>query len=109
MVSKHDDLFKLVEIFAYLTNSGIVQATTLVTSPLWFSRPNPELDALRFNGEVAGLEDYAKRNNIPYWSVNLPLYGPAKVIEVQWEFAKDKFSTEIPGVTLRTALRIDFR
>jgi FAD/FMN-containing dehydrogenase len=99
MVSKHDDLLKLVEVFAYLMNSGIVQATTLVTSPLWFSRPNPELDALRFNGEVAGLEDYAKRHNIPYWSVNLPLYGPARVIEAQWEFAKDKFSAAIPGVT----------
>ncbi len=99
MASKHDDLYKLVEIFAYLMNSSIVQATTLVTSPLWFSRPNPELDALRYSGEVSGLEDYARRNNIPYWSVALPFYGPAKVIDAQWEFAKDKFSAEITGVT----------
>jgi (+)-pinoresinol hydroxylase len=99
MVSKHDDLFKLVEVFAYLMNSGVVQATTLVSSPLWFSRPTPELDKLRYEGDVAGLEAYAQSHNTPYWSVGFPLYGPAKVIEAQWEFAKEKFSAEIPGVT----------
>ncbi|MGA8012485.1 MAG: FAD-binding oxidoreductase [Candidatus Acidiferrales bacterium] len=96
-VSKHDDLFPLVEIFANLVNSGTLRATTLLTSPLWFSPPNEELDALRYSGSVQGLEDYARRKNIPYWSVPLPFYGPAKVIAAQWEYAKEKFSS-IPGV-----------
>ena len=27
-----------------------------------------------------------------YWSVELPFYGPAKVVAAQWEYAKEKFS-----------------
>ena len=77
-VSKHDDIFQLVEIFAYLMNSGTVQATTLVTSPLSFARPDAELTALRASADKQGLDDYAARKNIPYWSVSLPFYGPAK-------------------------------
>jgi len=98
MVPKHDDLFSMVEIFAYLMNSGIVQATTLVTSPLWYGPPDPERTAIRASGSTKELEDYAARKNIPFWSVSLPFYGPAKVIEAQWEFAKEKFSAAIPGV-----------
>ena len=97
MVPKHDDLFSMVEIFAYLMNSGIVQATTLVTSPLWYGPPDPERTAIRASGSTKDLEDYAARKNIPFWSVSLPFYGPAKVIEAQWEFAKEKFSAAIPG------------
>ena len=96
-VAKHDDIFQLVEIFAYLMNSGTVQATTLVTSPLSFARPDAELTALRASPDKQGLDDYAARKNIPYWSVSLPFYGPAKVVAAQWEFAQEKFSS-IPGV-----------
>jgi len=101
MVPKHDDLFPMVEVFAYLMNSGIVQATTLVSSPLWFAPPDAELTALRGNGTTQQLEDYAARKNIPYWSVSLPFYGPAKVIAAQWAHAKQRFSAAIPGVAFR--------
>jgi (+)-pinoresinol hydroxylase len=96
-VPKHDDIHQLVEVFAYLMNSGTVQATTLVTSPLSYVRPDAELKALRASGDTKGLDDYAARRNIPFWSVALPLYGPAKVVAAQWEFAKEKFSAAIPG------------
>ncbi len=96
VVSKHDDLFPLVEIFANLMNSGIVQATTTVVSPLAFAR-DPELAALRASGSTNDIEQYGARKNIGYWSVSLPFYGPAKVVSAQWEYAKEKFST-ISGV-----------
>ena len=35
-----------------------------------------------------------------YWSIELPFYGPAKVVAAQWEYAKQKFSA-IDGVTFR--------
>jgi len=94
-VARHDDLFPLVETFAYLMNSGIVQATTTVVSPLSFSR-DPQLAALRASGSTSELEEYAAQKNIPYWSVSLPFYGPAKVVASQWEYAKERFSA-IPG------------
>ncbi|HXQ25679.1 MAG TPA: FAD-binding oxidoreductase [Candidatus Acidoferrales bacterium] len=92
VVSKHDDLFALVEIFANLMNSGMVQATTTVVSPLAFARPDAELAAARASGSTRDLEQYAARKNIGYWSVSLPFYGPAKVVAAQWEHAKEKFS-----------------
>ena len=101
MVPKHDDLFPMVDIFAYLMNSGIVQATTLVTSPLWYAPRDSELTALRAGGSAKDLDDYAQRKKIPYWSVTLPFYGPAKVIAAQWEYAKERFSAAISGVTFR--------
>jgi (+)-pinoresinol hydroxylase len=90
-VARHDDLFPLVEIFANLMNSGQVQATTTVVSPLTYSR-DPQLAALRAKGSREDLEKYAAERNIPYWSVSLPFYGPAKVVAAQWEYAKEKFS-----------------
>src|ERR1700723_1572665 len=96
MVSKHDDLFALVEVFANLLNSGTVQATTTVVSPLAYGR-YPELTALRASGSTIDLEDYAARKNVPYWSVSLPFYGSAKVVAAQWEYAREKFAV-IPGV-----------
>ena len=96
VVSKHDDLFALVEVFANLMNSGIVQATTTVVSPLAFARPDAELAAARASGSTKDLEQYAAQKNIGYWSVSLPFYGPAKVVAAQWEYAKEKFSA-IPG------------
>src|SRR5579862_9777858 len=51
VVGKHDDLFALVEIFANLINSGTVQATTTVISPLAYA-PDPELAALRASGST---------------------------------------------------------
>jgi len=96
-VPKRDDLFSLVEIFANLIDSSIVQATTTVVSPLAFARPGSELAGLRAKGSVKDLEAYAAKNNLGYWSVSLPFYGPAKVVAAQWEYAKDKFAAAIPG------------
>ncbi len=95
-VPKHDNLQKLVEVFATLINSNIVQATTTVVSPLGYSR-DPELVALRSKGSIQDLEDYAARKNLGYWSVSLPLYGAPKVVAAQWEYAREKFAAAIPG------------
>ena len=43
------------------------------------------------------LEDYAAKNNLGYWSVSLPFYGPAKVVAAQWEYSKEQFAAAIPG------------
>ena len=101
MVSRHDDLYALVEVFANLLNSGTVQATTTVVSPLAFGR-DPELATLRASGSTKDLEDYVARKNVAYWSVSLPFYGSAKVVAAQWEYAREKFSV-IPGVKFRRA------
>lgn len=100
MVPKHDDLFPLVEILANLCNSGVVQGTTSVLNTVNFGPPDPELAAVRVSASTSDLERYMAQKNLGYWTVDLPFYGPAKVVAAQWEYAKEKFST-IPGATFR--------
>ena len=100
MVGKHLDLIPLIEIFGELQNSGIIRGTTSLASPFWLGAPNPEFDSMRASGSVTPLEEYAERNNIAYWSLPIPFYGPAEVVAAQWKYAKEKFSS-IPGVTFQ--------
>ena len=46
------------------------------------------------------LERIGREQNMPYWSAELHFYGPAKVVDLQWEYTKDKFSA-IPGATFK--------
>ncbi len=102
-VFKRDDLVPLVATLAYLMNSNIVLGTTNVASPLTYARQDPALAALYAKAGVPStqeLEQYAQEKNLGYWSVELPFYGPAKVVSAQWEHAQEKFSA-IAGVKFR--------
>jgi len=84
-------------------NSNIVLGTTRVSSSLTAQARDAELNTLRSKpGGAAApeLEDYLKRKNLPYWSIELPFYGPTEVVPAQWAFGKRKFSV-IPGVQFR--------
>jgi 4-cresol dehydrogenase (hydroxylating) len=62
--------------------------------------PEAELLALRDRaeaGDSAPLEAYGERKGLPYWTLRLKFYGPAKAILAQWDYVKGKFSV-IPGV-----------
>jgi len=88
---------------AYLMNSSIVLGTTSVASPLSFLRPDAELTALRAKPggpSTQEMERYLQQKNMGYWSIELPFYGPAKVVTAQWEYAKEKFAG-IEGVTFK--------
>ena len=100
MVPKHDDLVPLVDTLAFLMNSGIVVGSTSVASPLTSARQDADLAALhaRPGGpSTQELEQYLREKHLGYWNIELPFYGPAKVVAAQWEFAKKKFSS-ITGV-----------
>ena len=84
-------------------NSSIVLGTTSVASPLNFLRADAELTALRAKPggpSTQDLEQYLHEKNMGYWSIELPFYGPAKVVAAQWEYAKEKFAG-IEGVTFK--------
>jgi (+)-pinoresinol hydroxylase len=102
-VFKRDDLVPLVATLAYLMNSSIVLGTTNVASPLTYARQDPALAALYSKPggpSTQELEQYAQAKNLGYWSVELPFYGPTKVVAAQWEHAQEKFSS-IEGVKFR--------
>ncbi|MFY9689395.1 MAG: FAD-binding oxidoreductase [Candidatus Acidiferrales bacterium] len=100
IVGHRDDLIPLVATLAYFMNSNIVTGTTSVASPLTFARRDPALAALYAKPggpSTQELEQYAQDKDLGYWSVELPFYGPAKVVAAQWEHAQEKFS-KIAGV-----------
>jgi len=97
MAPKHDDIFRLAEVLTYLMNSGTVNGTTGVLNTANLAPPDPALAAVRVGASTSDLERYVAEKNLGYWTVDLPFYGPAKVIAAQWEFAKEKLSV-IPGV-----------
>lgn len=108
LVPKHDDLIRLVETLSYLMNSNIVLGTTTIGSPLLTSRAS--LTAGGIGGaallttpggpSIEELEKIGREKNLAYWNCELYFYGPPKVVDAQWEYAKEKFSA-IPGATFQ--------
>src|SRR5579862_3446378 len=101
-VARHDDLVPFVEIIAYLYNSQIVQGTMALDSPLLNYRVSKGGGVVDLPGDisVAELERVGREQHMPYWSAELHFYGPADVVDLQWEFAKEKFSA-IPAATFK--------
>ncbi|MFZ0981353.1 MAG: FAD-binding oxidoreductase [Candidatus Acidiferrales bacterium] len=101
-VQKHDDLIPFVDTLSYLMNSQIVQSTILLDSPLLDYRAWQGGSVLDMPGgpSVAEMEQIGRDKNLAYWSCPLHFYGPAKVVDAQWEYAKEKFSA-IPGATFK--------
>jgi (+)-pinoresinol hydroxylase len=116
LVPRRDDLVPLVETLNYLENTRVTNGMPDLGSPLllipmiseiakWNEGggpppPDAELAALLAKGEGGlspGLEQYALKKGVAYWSCKLSFYGAAKANAANWEFAQEKFST-IPGV-----------
>ncbi len=114
-VGKRDDLHQLVKILNFVENSGVSNGMPDMGSALLgiqsieeYARSmddaaapavDPELLALRDQAEAgnhSALEAYGERTGLPYWSLGLKFYGPARAIPPQWEYVKEKFSA-IPG------------
>jgi 4-cresol dehydrogenase (hydroxylating) len=101
MVPVHDDLVPFMETYAYLLNSDILRGTMLLESPLlnyhvsqggsFFEMPN--------GPSITELDDLARERKLAYWSAELRFWGPPKVIDAQWEYAKERFAAAIPAAS----------
>jgi len=109
MVPKHDDLVPLVDTLAYLRNSQIVQGISSLSSPLLYYRASQGGGILDAPGDpsIAEMERIGREKDLAYWSTDLRFYGPAKVIDAQWEHAKDRFSS-IPGAKFQETASYTF-
>ena len=107
-VFKRDDLIRLVEIMNQLENSGVYTGMPNLVSPLLagfdpgasYREPPPArvTQILSAPGEpdYGALEAFAVESGRGFWACQLQFYGPAKVIQAQWEHCKDSFAA-IPG------------
>ena len=103
-VPGHADIIPLIDILNELENGGICNGFPRIGSPVLggFGPPNPELRALqdRPGGpDPAALEVFGRRTGLPYWTLELPFYGPEEVVRAQWAYAKRRFAS-IAGARL---------
>ena len=111
-VSRHDDLVPFVDILSELENSGLFTGMPFLGSPLLGgldpgdtlrTAPRPEVQAVLDTPggpTPQALEDIAARLGVGLWAVKLQFYGPAKVIQAQWEHCKERFAA-IPGAKFK--------
>jgi 4-cresol dehydrogenase (hydroxylating) len=105
-VPKRDDLIPLVEIMNYLEDSSII-GWPLYRSPLnpeYGKAMNPELKSYLTskNGkpDIDKIQDYALRNKIPYWKIDIPIYGNKDSVEANVNYIKQRFSKAIDGAEI---------
>ena len=107
-VFRREDLIPLVEIMTRLENQEIYTGMPFLGSTLLggldpadsLKTPPPaEVAAILAKpGEPdwAALERFGREKGTGFWGCKFQFYGPPKVIEAQWEYAKSQLA-EIPG------------
>ena len=123
-VPRYQDLHRFVEILNYCENAKLFTGMPSLWSPLLGIVPMSQLAASMAKppsltetqaaligsaklGYSPELEAYALREGVPYWGLDLPMYGPPEVIAAQWSAIKRRF-TEIDGATFQDGEVIRF-
>ena len=106
LVPRYDDLIPLIDILNYLESGRVCQGISELSSPAMglpaaddappVSAELAALIAKAVERDTRGLDDYAARQGKAAWSCTLKFYGPAKALQAQWEYAREKFA-RIPG------------
>ena len=110
IVPKRSDIVALVEGGNALEHSGVI-GMPLYGSPLGgFGGADAQLRALLDKpggASTAELEEYAAGANRGFFSLGLQFYGAPKVVQAQWEHAREKFSG-IAGVRFQEGEMLRF-
>jgi hypothetical protein len=111
MVPKHADLIPLIDTLNYLENSRVCNGMSSLLSPVMnlpagadAKPPGAELVEMITQAvdhdRPAALEAHAAKTGAAYWLLEVKFYGPARVLPLQWEFAKERFA-KIPGAQFK--------
>lgn len=122
---RFQDLHRFVELLNYCENVKLFTGMPSLWSPLLsippmskvaeavYDNPLPltgkhaELVKAAKVGYSPELEAYALREGIPYWGLDVPMYGPPEVVQAQWAAIKRQFA-DIKGVSYKDGDIIDF-
>ena len=108
-VPRHDDVAAYVDVLANLIYAGLITSQTSITSPVLMGG-DPQVAALRGKpggASAAELDAWAQSKGLPFWTSQFTFYGPAKMIEAQWEHVRSRFSA-IPGAAFKEDARFEF-
>lgn len=98
-VPRRRDLIKLVNHVNYLSDGGMVSEVRFA-SPLAALLGNPEFAALatKMGGPAdAEMDAAASAAGLHSWAIDLQFLGPREATAAQWEYAKDRVLSDIPG------------
>lgn len=96
-MKRREDLIPAVNILNYLEDSFII-GWPLYRSPL--NPPHGEamnaelesyLTAKKGFADLDKIQNYALKNNIPYWQIDIPLYGCKEVCQANLNYIKERF------------------
>lgn len=94
---RREDIIPIVDNLNYLEDSFII-GWPLYRSPLnppYGKAMNSELKGyLTSNGgkpDLEKIQDYAIRNKIPYWQIDIPFYGNKDAVRANIEYVKSRF------------------
>lgn len=109
MVAQHDDLIPFMETYTYLMNSDILRGTMLLESPLlnYHVSQGGSFFEMPDGPSIAELDELARERDLPYWSAEFRFWGPDKLVDVQWEIVKEKFSA-IPNASFSDGRKYHF-
>lgn len=100
-VPKRHDLIPAVKIVNYLSDSHLI-GEVFYESPLRALLGDPGFRAAvnrRGGADARELDRYAADNGLDAWQIELQFYGPEATCLANWEYAKQRFSREIPAST----------
>jgi 4-cresol dehydrogenase (hydroxylating) len=98
-VPKRRDFIQLVKTVNYLADSSLI-AMPGYGSPLQALMGNKDFrDTVSKRGgpSDAEMDKFASDNHLPSWSVFLQFYGPEPTTAANWEYAKQRIASDIPG------------
>jgi hypothetical protein len=94
IVPKREDIIPLVEGCNRLEHGGVIGMPEYGSPLGGFGPPDPKLREIMAKPggpDISELEEYAARDNRGFFSVTVQFYGAPKVVQAQWEYAKEVF------------------
>jgi 4-cresol dehydrogenase (hydroxylating) len=98
-VPKRQDLVALIDIVNYLSDSSLC-GEAVYASPLAALNAKPgfhDLITMKGGPSDSAMDAVATENNLPSWQVELQFYGPEPTCRANWNYAKDRILSAIPG------------
>lgn len=124
-VPRYQDIHRFVEILNYCENAKLFTGMPSLSSPLLGIVPMAQMEQSMVQGpppmteqqaalvasaklgHSSELEAYALREGVPYWGVDVPMYGSTEIIAAQWSTIKRRYSA-IEGATFQDGEVIAF-
>jgi 4-cresol dehydrogenase (hydroxylating) len=108
--TRYEDGIPFIDTLAQLSYQDLIGSQTHVESPIVGYPVRPDLAALRADqteSRIPALNDYAQRNNLPFWTAPFSLYGPEDVIRAKLGHIRSSFE-QIPGARVRELALLRF-